>query len=293
MKFRIAWVLLSSWMFAATASADPCDSDQSSSSSHDSGSSSDDSYSSSDHGAYGCPYDASDYAPASSGDPDDGYEYDPCDSDSPIVGSSECRRFGDGWDQSAVPPLTFTLGLGARRLAPFEQTLTGGTEHDGNHYPIVFTGDDLESTWVGALELRADVFVTENLYLGATGEVGGAPTSGAVSVEDVWIEARSLFHLGAQAVAGISIPIGDTSLRAEMLGGFRYVDVGFETRREDCINHESLSYFAPVLEPRIALDVFMTSWLSVGAYGGMNLLALGELGAGANVTLHLRSFDAR
>jgi hypothetical protein len=293
MKLCIALVSSSCWLVAATASADPCDSDQSSSSSSDSDSSSDESSSYSDDSSYGCPFPAADYSSSSSSEPDDGYEYDPCDSDSPIVGSSECRRFGDGWDQSAVPPLTLTLGLGTRRLAAFDEPLVGATEHDGNHYPVVFTGDDLESRWVAALELRADVFVTEHLYLGAIGEVGGAPTSGTVSVDDVWIEARSLFHLGAQAVAGISIPIGDTSLRAEMLGGFRYVDVGFQSRREDCINDESLSYLAPVLEPRVALDVFMTSWLSLGAYGGMNLLALGEMSAGANVTLHLRSFDAR
>jgi hypothetical protein len=283
-------IVLFAASIASTAAADPCDSDESSSSSIDSDSSSDESYSSGE-----CPFEPSyDHSPSSSSDDDDdGVDYDPCATDSPVVGSSECRRYGDGWDQTDVPPMVLELGLGTRRLALFDGALTGATEHDGNRYDVEFTADDIENRWVGAIELRLAGFLTENLYIGAVGALGAAPTGGAVSVEDVSIEAVSLVHVGAQAVAGISIPIGDTSLRAEVLGGVRYVEVGFQSRRVDCVNHETLSYFVPVIEPRLGLDMFLGSWISVGAYGGMNLLELGELSAGANVTLHFRAFDAR
>lgn len=217
-----------------------------------------------------------------------------CRDHTDITGLEKCTRFGEGWDVSSWPALTFGLSTSLRRLTLGDVTLGGTSTHDENPYRYRLRGSDLASDGDGlfAVGLRGTGFLSRHLYTGLELAFGVRPLDGP-ALTDGLIElspsSASLFTGGA--IGGVAIPVGPLALRGEVAIGVRTLSIHFESRRGRCVTTTSATTSGVWIEPRLALDWFFTPWLALGAFGGADLLDGAAWHGGLTVSVHTRSYD--
>ena len=217
-----------------------------------------------------------------------------CRDTTAIHGLAECRGFGDGWDASGWPTLELGAGLQMDGLSLSDRSYGGTAMHDENPYGWTMGGEDVAAGPATGLRLRGLGFLTPWLYTGFELGFGIGDASGPrLAIGELEVEPTSVVVLDAGAVTGFAIPVGPVVLRPEVLVGVRGVGLQVETQRGSCVGTASEWHAELAVAPRLGVDVFVTPWLSVGAYGGSHLIGTGDWHGGVDLRLHTRSYGGQ
>lgn len=233
-----------------------------------------------------------------------------CQEVSDVVGEKRCSSYGDTWALERLVPVTFRFGF---RWA--DATVAGRTFEEAykkKHRPKNYTGYSFDGSALGPRMIAAGgadgaltIFVVGQLYVGAEGSLlfGAADTSSILvtsrtgsttsrySLDDEKGVDVTFFHLAAPI--GYRIALGRASVRPEMAFGGTWINVShFAHSLDDGKRFDrSSGTRIPLIEPRIAADLWLTQHMSFGAYAGTNLLDTNARSFGFSLTFHNRAFD--
>lgn len=220
-----------------------------------------------------------------------------CYDSSDVVGYRRCSSYGSRWAiPEHLPALALELTTWTARIDLADVEAGGAVHHSfGDDYNYRVVGADLGgSALANGLKLRL-VGHHRGLYLGVEGAVAhlGADrrtTSMATSdgITAMTSSADTLVMGGA--VVGIARGYGRVALGAELMGGARGVVVEAESVRGACETTDTTVVGHAVVEGRVRADVWLTPWVTVGAYAGKDVLD-GQASAGLSLGGHLRAFD--
>ena len=226
------------------------------------------------------------------------------DPDTLVVGDA-CKRFGeDGqgfflsdW-ASQLPGLVGSIGVRSLSYSP-----SSSTTFDGNveTSPLAYklSGDSFGPTALRAygVEFGLGWYPTAFTYVGAALAVGEGKYGGPSFVADsLRIEPRDSLNVSMTyfgGVGGLRLPLGPVSLRAEMAVGGNWISVDQYASTATNRLTSTASATALLIEPRAALDVWATPFLTVSLFASTPSFDTNATNAGLMVAGHLRAFDGR
>ncbi|MBV8762954.1 MAG: hypothetical protein JO257_37055 [Deltaproteobacteria bacterium] len=152
-----------------------------------------------------------------------------------------------------------------------------------------FSGDHLSPMHGNGFYIDVRLHPNPTFYVGvdlraAWGDAPTAPFAFAGGTPMSWDSAWLMTMAG---VAGARIPLGRISLRAEVVAGLHGATLSSHAM------DTSASTVAPLVEPRIAADLWLSPWWAVEAMAGANALDRSEHVFGVGLALHLQAFDGR
>jgi len=216
---------------------------------------------------------------------------------SSVVGRWVCpgSRFGT-WNVAHFPRLRLHFGTSGHRFPVRNMTFSGTAPHgDGIAYSMV--GSDITNSLAGAatFDLGMSINVSRHLYAGVEGKIGHAWLHGQTSdtAASLMMNASGTLYGEVGGVAGVSVPIGNFDLRAETFVGARLVGLSVDSVHDTCAD-TSYAYDASwLVEPRVAVESWITPWATLGVQAGANALQRDDISLGVYLQGHLRAFDAR
>jgi hypothetical protein len=188
--------------------------------------------------------------------------------------------------------LSAALKGGARSLDGMR--FDTSVEHDRSHR-VVYHGTSPrtgESSTAGftMLELGIGGFVSRHLYLGGRFGFGGGTVQTPDAVRSV--RATSTFDLESGAFFGAALPLGDWQLRSDVTFGWRATVMSLISEQGDCIERATATNHSLLVEPRLALERWISPWTTVGAFVATDATRMGaDIRFGLSITAHTRSFD--
>jgi hypothetical protein len=116
----------------------------------------------------------------------------------------------------------------------------------------------------------------------------------ATRTHEVSVEPGVSQLLGIGGVVGMQVVLAPIGLRAELFAGADFAGIWARTSYLGVPGHSSVTLTPhAVIEPRLAVDLWLTPWLSVGVMGGVDVLGpLTSADVGLTITGHVRSYDA-
>ena len=222
-----------------------------------------------------------------------------CQEVSDIVGRQKCTRYGWRWAIEDTLPITF--GVGARYVAfsPVGHIFSGTLDKKLTLARFQYDGSALGESPIrsGGIGFRITGFVLPGLYAGldygielgrnerAAFSAGGASFRSTQKVVDT-----STF--GGGAIVGLRLPLGRLSLRGELFLGGYAINL-YQAVVRGAFENDSVAVGAGTwaVEPRAAVDLWATPWLTVSGTYGRNLVDHGSQAASLLLTWHGRSFD--
>jgi hypothetical protein len=181
--------------------------------------------------------------------------YDKARNDTFVVGESKCSRFGDEWATDNRPRLAASLLFGALSMPRYTFPSEKGVESASPFF-------------VPTIDANVTYFPLRHFYFGGGFRwgMGGRASTTALT-----------------ALAGLRLPLGTFSARAEMSAGYGAVlDMDFP---------DSLRSTGGWLEPRLAVDVWLGSRLTLTGFGGTVIGQDGVAVMGIGIGFHARAFD--
>ena len=200
---------------------------------------------------------------------------------------------------SGYPRLTLTVGTSLHSVGLAGTSFAGTADHDqGIDYRIAGGAMGPEARAVGAsFDMRVTNAVSDHLYLGVEGQVGGAGLVGGPAMvsqgDSLLLQPRGGLYLAGGGLAGAVVSIGDYDLRGEVVAGGRALGLQVHSQHLNCTDDSTAWGAQPWIEPRVAIDRWVSPWVTVGAFAGGSLLHRGDTSFGLTVTGHVRAFDAR
>jgi hypothetical protein len=211
-----------------------------------------------------------------------------------VVGETRCTNFGAWWATERAVPLFG--GLGA--WTSFTQTPFAGTiTREGQTLAVVDTAQLAR----GALrahggDIRVAAMVSSYFYIGfGWGLALGSNTGNTVESNGYRVALGSGVNMIDARVApffGVRAPLGRLSLRAEVAPSLQILTV--LVRATDGGGKEtagSLGGFRFALEPRLAVDYWVTPDTTFSLWSSANALRPGDMAVGLAVMGHIRGFD--
>lgn len=222
-----------------------------------------------------------------------------CYETSDVHGYKSCSSFGAGWAiPEHLPALSLELATWSARV-DFDDVDVGGTiSHTlGNDYAYRVVSNDLgDEALAAGLKLRL-LGHRGGFYAGIEGGVAGLggddhtrimPATDDGMMTELTTSANTLLMAGA--VVGVNHAMGRWSVGAELMAGGRGLVVEATSRRLACETTETHVAGRPMAEGRLRADVWLTPWITVGAYAGKDAVS-GLTSGGLGVGGHLRAFD--
>lgn len=219
-----------------------------------------------------------------------------CTEKSDVVGYQTCTRFGGTWSTEGSFPVAVSLGV-ERLTLPLRAT---GVEVNwgpkANRSSLSLDGSKLVVPGLVAVgpSFRISVALFDFLYAGfgfgaAFGDTATAPF--AVGAERFSAGSGLQVQMHWDLVAGVRVPLSWLSLRLEAVGSLRAASqpVVREATREDA----QIDVVRGVIEPRLAVDIWTTPWLTVSTSFGVDALRPEAQSWGLSLALHGRAFDGR
>jgi hypothetical protein len=226
-----------------------------------------------------------------------------CTEVSDIVGEEKCSRFGDGWTLEGTFPISFRFGLRYSEVpvggSTFSEQINKQKRPDG-YVPYRYPGEALGVPSLSALGADGGfvVFLVHQLYAGMEGSfaLGSASTASFTTTSGVALSDSkgldvNIVHGGIPI--GYRIPLGRAALRGEVMPGVVMMNVSHHVSAPGLPSDGSAWAMRPLLETRLAGDIWFTQHISFGVYGGVNVLD-GDLHGrafGASLAWHFRAFD--
>lgn len=199
--------------------------------------------------------------------------------------------FGAEWVENAKPPVRVDVSVSGHSVQA-----AGLRLHDSTLG--TFDGAQLlgERFSAATLDLRITGFVAGPLYVGGLVSVGGG---GANRIQlqtryGVYTTERAALHVPMGVVFGVSTPrVAGFEGRVEMVAGGRvtsaYASSGCE--KDDC--RRAIVGADWLVMPRVAVDFWITPFVSLSPWGGFDAAHLGDFSAGVAIAVHSRPFDGR
>lgn len=204
----------------------------------------------------------------------------------------DASGFGGMWSVVPFPRLRFDVGVSGFSVGTQDTRLsharTGG----------VNARDAFGASRIGGatFDMRITGFVSERVYVGGEFSAGGGPAPGGVvqskSQETPVPTERSNFQIQTGAVVGVHVGrIGPMQPRFEIFGGGRLLLS--HARTDDCNTSacRNLVGFQGVVMPRVGFDFWLNPFISIGPWGGLDLVNQGDFAAGFVFSLHGRAYD--
>lgn len=222
-----------------------------------------------------------------------------CQEVSDIVGHQKCIHYGSLWSTEDAIPITF--GIGARYLgfAPTGHVFSGNLGKKPNLTSFEYNGSSLGDAPIGAggIGFRATGYLLPGVYVGieygfamgrnerASFSAGGASFRSTQKLIDT-------ASFGGGALAGLRLPLGRLSARAEISLGGESVNL-FQSVVKGAQASDSVAVAAAAwaIVPRAAVDLWVTPWMTVSGTYGRNLLDHGSQIGSLWLTWHGRSYD--
>ena len=236
---------------------------------------------------------------SSSGSGSDGgviVETPACTDASDVVGYRTCTPYGTWGTLAQLPRVSFDVGVWSSVIDLAGLDVGGTMTHgDGTSYAYRVTGAMLgdEADVVG---LRSRLLLHHGgTYVGLEGGAGGIVTGDDVHLQPmqrVDLASRGAIVAAGGIVAGAQVTTGRLALGGELVGGLRGVSVTSTSTYGACITDDVAWSARPMLEVRARGDLWLTPWISAGAYLGRDALG-GQTSAGLDLGIHLRAFDGR
>lgn len=150
-----------------------------------------------------------------------------------------------------------------------------------------FSGDRIAPMRGNGFYVDVRVHATPWLYAGVDLRAawGDAPSATFAFAGGEMASWNSAWLMTMAGVAGVRVPLGRVSLRGEVVGGIHGASLSNGTM--------SASTVAPLVEPRIAADLWLSPWWALEATAGANALDRSEQVFGLGLALHLQAFDGR
>ncbi|MGE5185807.1 MAG: hypothetical protein ACM31C_27290 [Acidobacteriota bacterium] len=135
--------------------------------------------------------------------------------------------------------------------------------------------------------LDVRVHATPHWYAGVdlAATFAGAPAMQFATRGGDMIAWDSVALMSMAGVVGARVPLGRVSLRGELVGGIH----GAILRAADRDGEAD----APLVAPRVAVDVWLHRWWVLEAFAGTNLLDRAEPTYGVALAFHSQAFDGR
>ena len=198
---------------------------------------------------------------------------------------------------SAYRPLVLSFGLRSLSYMPSSRDRFDGGAAAGTAYQ--FNGDALGDAPVRGYggEIGADLMLTPFVYVGASGAWGeGAWSAAPFAAGTMMIEPRGtinahMWQTGARA--GVRLPLGPITVRAELLGGAQWVSLqqlGTANGQQMACGASTVAW---LVEPRAAVDLWTTPYTVLSAFAAMPGDDARAANGGLLFAWHLRSFDGR
>jgi hypothetical protein len=193
-----------------------------------------------------------------------------CTEQSDVVGEERCSTFGDSWSVERRPAFTSSIDV---RFASFDPNGLTFTYKKNRRPP--FSGSALSVLSLDSYGLGFGFMYTiaESLYLqndyGFTANSATLPSG----------ERDVLFMSDMTAGPGLRARVRHISLRLEADLGFTVAAIG------------KASAARGVVRPTGGIDVWLSPYATIGAFGGVNVLAWRERIFGVVLTYHARSLD--
>lgn len=152
-----------------------------------------------------------------------------------------------------------------------------------------FEGDRLAPIHGNGFFVDARMHVTPWIYAGvdlraAWGDPPASTFAFAGGQQMTWDSAWLATMAG---VVGARVPLGRVSLRGELVAGIHGATLSSTAM------DTSADTVAPLVEPRVALDLWMSPWWVLEANAGANLLDRSEHVFGLGLSFHGQAFDGR
>lgn len=219
-----------------------------------------------------------------------------CQEVSEVVGERRCSTFGFGWSTERSPPLFVALGGLSSFVRPVGSAFDGEVSGANGKLPFEaarFVRGPIQS--YGG-DLRVGGFFGRNGYVafdvgfalgharGEPYERGGYRLSPASGVNFV--------HARVGPVIGFRVPLGHLSLRFETVTAFQALLLMTRVDGPEGTNKQGGTGGAMLaIEPRVALDLWLTPDTTLSAWGGTNVLRPGDVSTGVSLAAHFRAFD--
>ncbi len=226
-----------------------------------------------------------------------------CTEVSDVVGDQRCNRFGNRWSLEGTLPITSHFGFRYSQVSTSNLTFTEDIKkhsRPSGYQPYRYQGDSLGVKSVSGFGVEGGFgfFIHGQLYMRIEGALtfGTASTSSFRTASGVQLFKDdglnvAIFHGGVPI--GYRIALGRAALRGEVMFGLITTTVDQSVEAPDLVSTGSASATRGLIEPRLAGDIWFTQHISLGGYGGMNLLDSDGRGRafGLSLTWHNRSFD--
>lgn len=221
---------------------------------------------------------------------------------SDVVGDRVCGRYGNGWSAERTMPLVAAFGFFSSHVEPRGRTWHASIDKKGDASSegvgVSGAAMGMRSVQTFGFDFRFVGNLSQHAYLGldtamafAAIDSAVAPTGGFEFRDQKTLD---FVHVREALVLGGRVPLGRLSLRVESLVGFDVVSASLEMRKgQGDWRRGSVTSFTFLLEPRVAVDVWMSPWSTVSLWAGTNFLHPNDRATGVSFAIHGRSFDGR
>jgi hypothetical protein len=219
-----------------------------------------------------------------------------------VLGDSG-KKFGEdkeGWLaswSSQLPPIVATLTLRSISYSPSaHDSFDGNVESSSLAYKFGGNAFGSPLRTFGA-EMGLFWYPTPFTYVGpALGFGEGKYSGGSFVANALTIEPRDSLNVTTTAVGGVvglRLPLGPISLRGELFAGADFLSIDQYAQNGSTLLTATSSATSFLLEPRAAVDLWATPFVTVSLFGAMPSFDARAMDGGIVLAGHLRAFDGR
>jgi hypothetical protein len=194
-----------------------------------------------------------------------------------------------------IPRLQLGFGFSTHSFSMSGLEFSGVANHE-EQIPYRMDGTTASNgnnAFAFSFDMRFTASITRHLYAGVGGSIGKMWVERRRSImsDGLLVESSGGIYLAGGAVAGIAIPAGNLTIRAETAVQRRMVGLAVTTRHLDCESSSVVHDGEWVVAPRVSVARWLSPWTSVGIAAGTDVLHSGGASIGVFFQAHPRAFD--
>lgn len=211
-----------------------------------------------------------------------------------VVGYRACAPYGTWGTLAQLPKVSVDVGLWSSMIDLGGVDVGGTVTHsDGSSYAYRVVGSELGND-ADVVGVRSRMLVHRGgLYFGLEGGVGGV-VAPAVDSRQPMAQTDLSSKAGMVAVGGVvaggRVFAGRLSIGGEVMAGVRGLSVSSTSTHGACVVEDLHWDREATVEVRARGDLWLTPWMTAGAYLGRDALG-GQTSGGLDLGFHLRAFD--
>ncbi len=191
----------------------------------------------------------------------------------------------------------FTFGTSIHNFGAGTLRLLGTAGHENLEGPKTYhvVSEPAQGGFTGG---TADLGISwrrsEHTYFGIAGQVGGlgaGPLKGTSDNEGLKVTPTGVLYTSFSAMAGVKLPVGNWEFLGELALGREWFKIMTATEHGTCVLNESSTVAAYTVRPKVAVQRWVSPWITLGAGVGSNLVRRGDTSFSMFVGVHGNAFD--